>query len=170
MVRGSAVRRRSRHRTASDSGFAVLARSWSWTNGGSDLILLRTDKFGDTLWTKKYGGPYNEFTNGAIKMTPDGGFVIGGSTYSFGPGTPVYFNWYLVKTDANGDTLWTKTFGVSSGNDELKHVLPTSDGNYILCGGRIVSGVTKGVLVKIDTASNTLWGDTLNVEVILDKL
>src|SRR6188768_3019272 len=62
-----------------DSGFALLARSWSWTNGGSDLILIRTDKSGDTLWTKKYGGAYNEFTNGALKMTPDGGFIIGGS-------------------------------------------------------------------------------------------
>jgi hypothetical protein len=143
-----------------DSGFAILGRSWSFSNGGSDILLIRIDKYGDTLWTKHYGGTGNEFTNGAIKLTADGGFVFAGNTNSFGPGTPAGFNWYLVKTDAEGNMLWNKTWG-SSGNDELKHVIPTTDGNYLLTGAWIVSGFSNGVILKIDEWGNTLWGDTL---------
>ncbi|MDD3876272.1 MAG: T9SS type A sorting domain-containing protein [Bacteroidales bacterium] len=143
-----------------DSGYAVLGRTWSFGNGGSDLQLIRLDMYGDTLWTKLYGGTSNEFTNGAIKMTPDSGFIIAGNTSSFGPGTPAGFNWYLIKTDANGVEEWTKTWG-STGNDELKHVLPTSDGNYLLTGAWQVSGMTRGIILKVDAAGNTLWGDTL---------
>ncbi len=143
-----------------DSGFAMLGRSWSFSNGGSDILLIRTDKYGDTLWTKHYGGTGNEFTNGAIKITSDGGFVFAGNTSSFGPGTPAGFNWYLVKTDADGALQWSKTWG-STGNDELKHVIQTTDGNYLLTGAWIVAGFTNGVILKIDEAGNTLWGDTL---------
>lgn len=143
-----------------DSGYAVLARTWSWGQGGSDLMLIRMDKYGDTLWTRLYGGTSNEFTNGAIKLTADGGFIIAGNTSSFGPGTPAGFNWYLIKTDAIGQVSWTKTWG-STGNDELKHVIPTSDGNYLLTGAWQVSGQTKGIVLKVDSVGNTLWGDTL---------
>ncbi len=143
-----------------DSGFAILGRSWSYSNGGSDILLVRTDKYGDTLWTKHYGGTSNEFTNGAIKITPEGGFVIAGNTYSFGTGTPAGFNWYLIKTDFEGNVLWTKTWG-SIGNDELKHVLVTSDGNYLLTGAWLVSGFTTGIVLKIDADGNTLWSDDL---------
>lgn len=143
-----------------DSGYVILGRSWSFSNGSSDILLLRTDKYGDTLWMKHYGGTGSEFTNGAIKITPDDGFVIAGNTYSYGPGTPSGFNWYLVRTDAEGNLIWSKTWG-SAGNDELKHVLVTSDGNYLLSGAWIVSGVTIGVILKIDEEGNTLWSDTL---------
>lgn len=143
-----------------DSGYAVLARTWSWGQGGSDLLLIRMDKYGDTLWTKLYGGSSNEFTNGAIKQAPDGGFIIAGNTSSYGPGTPAGFNWYLIKTDSTGEVIWTKTWG-STGNDELKHVITTSDGNYLLTGAWQVSGQTRGILLKVDSAGNTLWGDTL---------
>ena len=143
-----------------DSGYAVLARSWSWGQGGSDLLLIRLDKFGDTLWTKLYGGTSNEFTNGALRSTPDKGFIIAGNTYSYGTGTPSGFNWYLIKTDSAGNVNWTRTWG-STGNDELKHVLPTSDGNYLLSGAWRVSGQTKGILLKVDATGNTIWGDTL---------
>ena len=143
-----------------DSGYALLGRTWSWGQGGSDLMLIRLNKNGDTLWTKLYGGTSNEFTNGCIKLASDSGFVIAGNTTSFGPGTPAGFNWYLIKTDANGVVEWTKTWGVT-GNDELKHVIPTSDGDYLLSGAWQVSGMTRGIVLKVDSVGNTLWGDTL---------
>ena len=52
-----------------DSGFAILGRSWSFSNGGSDILLIRTDKYGDTLWTKHYGGTGNEFNGHRINCS-----------------------------------------------------------------------------------------------------
>ena len=147
-----------------DSGYAILSHTSSWGQGNFDLQLIRLNKFGDTLWTKLYGGAGKEFSSsGVIKSTPDKGFIIAGNTYSYGIGTPANFNWYLIKTDSLGNASWTKIWG-SSGNDELKHVLPTSDGNYLLSGSWLMSGVggqTKGILLKVDSIGNTIWGDTL---------
>ena len=94
-----------------DSGYAVLGRSWTFTNGGSDLVLWRLDKFGDTIWVKHYGGAQNEFTNGSIQITQDGGFIFAGSSSSYGIGTPSAWNWYVVKTNGNGNEQWHKTWG-----------------------------------------------------------
>ena len=61
----------------------------------------------DTLWGRWYGG--GQADNGyAVQQTLDGGFVIAGETYSFGAGG---YDFYLIRTDSTGDTLWTRTYG-----------------------------------------------------------
>ncbi|MBA7670131.1 hypothetical protein ES703_78274 [subsurface metagenome] len=55
------------------------------------------------IWTKIYGGREKDIGY-SVQETTDGGYIIAGSTYSFGEGTPSYSNVYLIKTDENGDT------------------------------------------------------------------
>ena len=64
----------------------------------------------DTLWTRTYGGVDTDIGHCVIS-TFDGGYIVGGYTDSFGAG---FEDVYLIKTEANGDTSWTKTFGGSS--------------------------------------------------------
>ena len=61
----------------------------------------------DILWTKTFGGANNDFAN-IVQQTIDGGFIIGGSTQSFGSGQS---DIWLIKTDENGDSLWSTTLG-----------------------------------------------------------
>jgi len=87
---------------ALDGGFIIVGRTTSYGNGGSDSYLVKTDSLGIVQWTSTYGGVQNEFAL-SVQLTADGGYIIGGDTWSFGGGTPAYSNIYLNKTDGNGN-------------------------------------------------------------------
>jgi hypothetical protein len=112
-----------------DNGFALIGQTNSFGNGGQDIWVIKTNNLGDTLWTKTYGGT-NDDTAMSIKQTIDGGYIIGASTKSYGNGLT---DFWLIKTDQFGDTLWTKTFGGSS-DDFISDCHQTSDGGYIILG------------------------------------
>lgn len=103
---------------------------------------------------KKYGGTGGD-TGWSAEQTSDSGYVITGSTNSYGAGMS---DVYLIKTDINGDTLWTKTYGgiyPESGAD----VGETSDGGYIIAGTAFGAGNGSGdiYLIKTNSSGDTLW-------------
>jgi hypothetical protein len=61
----------------------------------------------DTLWMKTFAGSNNE-VGYAVQQTVDGGYIVAGATLSFGLGSS---DIWLLKTNANGDTVWTRTYG-----------------------------------------------------------
>ena len=138
----------------SDSGLVIAGYTNSFGHGGYDMYVIKTKKNGDTLWTKTYGGTDWDFAY-SIEQTSDGGFIIAGGTYSYGKGNEDMF---LVKTNAFGDTLWTKTFG-DVNDDEAKSVKQTSDGGYILTGNTKSFGDLSGDMftVKTNSVGDTLW-------------
>jgi hypothetical protein len=94
-----------------------------------DVWMIKTDNNGDTLWTRTYGGIEDD-QGESIQQTDGGGYIIGGTTRSYGTG---YADVWLIKTDANGDSLWTRTFGTI--HTELgSFVRKTMDGGYIITG------------------------------------
>ncbi len=120
---------------------------------------MKTDINGDTIRTRSYGGNYNEIGRSG-QQTSDGGYVIVGSTRSYGQGTPTYTNIYLVKTDTNGDTIWTRVFGDSGFVDDYAYdITQTSDGGYIIAGYTELPNVYHQdfYLVKTDAYGNTIW-------------
>jgi hypothetical protein len=113
--------------------------------------------FAQVTFHKTIGGTQDEFVNG-VQQTADGGYIIVGHTKSFGAGD---MDVYLIKTDANGDSLWTRTYG-SSGNEQGKAVQQTADGGYIISGQ--TSGFGVGLInlyvIKTDNAGNLEWEKT----------
>ena len=141
----------------SDGGFIIAGYTKSFGAGGRDVYLIKTDSDGDTLWTKTYGGEYNEWGR-SIKNTSDGGFIIAGGTASFGD---TLFDVYLIRMHSNGDTLWTKTYGGDS-SDGGNSVQQTSDGGFIIAGWTESFGAGQNDIYLIQTDSNgdTLWTRT----------
>jgi hypothetical protein len=107
-----------------------------------------------STWLKTYGGDMDEWCF-SMQQTTDGGFILTGYTNSFGPGKD---NGYLMKLDAEGDTLWTKVLGGGSW-DALLSVQQTREGGYILCGyTESFGGQFGGIwLIKTDGDGDTTW-------------
>jgi len=140
-----------------DGGYIVAGYSSSF---GNQVYLIKTNAFGDTLWTKTYGGAGTD-EGRSVQQTSDGGYIVAGRTNSFGNGD----QFYLVKTNASGDTLWTKAYGGTS-QDWGYSVQQTNDGGYIAAGWTTSFGNAFQVyLIKTNASGDTLWtrtyGDTL---------
>jgi len=138
-----------------DGGFAILGHTNSFTAGGYDIYLIKTDSDGNTLWTRNYGGSGDDYCGG-FRQTGDGGFIIGGTTNSFGA---VLADYHLIKTDSAGDTLWTKVIN-GDDDDNCTDVGLTWDGGYILSGFSSSSGSAgayDAVLLKTDGDGNVSW-------------
>ena len=137
-----------------DSGYVLIVYPYANLNPIQDFQLVKTDQFGDTLWTRFYGGAEVEVAY-AGEQTTDGGYIIAGRTDSYGGGNS---DFYLLKTDSNGNFLWAKTYG---GNlaDRAFTAMQTSDEGYIL-GGYTASfnaGFFDFYMVRTDSDGDTLW-------------
>ena len=128
----------------------------SFGSGGTDVYLIRTDASGDALWTRTYGGPGDD-EGWSARQTSDG-FIVFGSTASFGSGGS---DVYLIKTDAAGDTLWTRTCG-GTGDDKGYSGELTFDGgvrrrrrDHIFRRRR-----QRRYLIRTDASGETLWTRT----------
>ncbi len=114
---------------AEDGGFLITGFTDSFGAGGMDIYLIRTDTDGNMLWERTFGGPQNEF-GWAMAPTTDGGYVLAGQTESFG-------KWerdgYLVKVNAEGEEIWSQTFGGDQ-EDRLFSIDQSTDGGFILAG------------------------------------
>ncbi|TET23186.1 MAG: hypothetical protein E3J71_03155, partial [Candidatus Stahlbacteria bacterium] len=145
----------------SDGGYVVFGNIVS-PAGSSDIWLVKTDAQGDTVWTKTYGGQALAYCYSG-QQTKDGGYILAG--YIEGAGAGAEDIW-LIKTDPEGDTQWTKTYG-GYGYDEAYSIQQTDDGGYIVTGTH--DGFTSPWdgdmwLLKTDSDGDTLWTKTWAAE------
>ena len=135
----------------SDKGFimgGIYATSTSYDD--FDVLLIKTDSLGDTLWTKTYGGPGYDDCYG-VQQTIDGGYILAGQTVSGSGNGDVW----LLKTFTNGDTAWTRTYGTAQ-MDWGTTVQQTSDSGFIIAATYGLNG-RDAWLIKTDTLGDIMW-------------
>jgi hypothetical protein len=136
--------------TTLDGGYVVVG-TLSY-NFDANIVLLKTDFFGDTVWTKLFGGAQSDMGY-AVQKTDDGGYVLIGSTYSFGISKRIW----LLKTNAFGDTLWTRTYG-GYGDYDGYSVQQSCDGGFIIIGEYYYpTGGIDLIILKADENGNQVW-------------
>ncbi len=140
-----------------DEGYLAAGSTSSFGTGSSDMYLIRTDSLGNLLWQKTYGGSVIDAAYNMIK-TNDGGYLLSGYTSSFGSGG---YDFFMVKTDSLGNTLWTKSFG-GTGWDFAYTAVQTPDSGYVVAGQTYSFGNGNADLyvLRLDYKGDTLWTKT----------
>src|SRR4030095_13078596 len=118
-----------------DNGFIISGYQTIMNGNSIQAILLRTDSIGNIIWTRSYKGASNTYGRGALQIN-DGGFV---SSFIYPIGGV-----FLIKVDANGDSLWSKGFcGIIYSNTIDK----TSDHGFVISG----YDNSRGMIIKTDS-------------------
>jgi parallel beta-helix repeat protein len=140
----------------SDGGYALAGHTSSYGAGNDDVWLVKTDSAGNGQWNKTYGGTNKDIAE-ALVQTTDSRYLLAGYTKSQGAGVG---DFWLVKTDSNGNVQWNKTYG-GPAVDEAHALVQTSDGGYALAGATGSYGANGDFwLVKIapePSASATIY-------------
>ena len=115
--------------TAPDGGYVLVGYSGtgaSTTNG----MIIKTNSSGVQSSMKTYGGA-NQETFRSVALATNGDYLIAGSTESFATGGST--DCWLIRADANGDTLWTTTYG-QAGTDGAYAVTEGCDRGIVAAG------------------------------------
>jgi len=141
----------------SDKGYIITGFTESYNASMNDVLLLKTDENGKKQWHKTYGGSGDDIA-WSIAISQDDGYTIAAQTNSFGNGE---LDAFLIRTDANGDTLWTKTFGGPK-VDRVFSVDLTNDGSILLAGITYSYGAgdRDAYLLLTDPNGELLWQNT----------
>lgn len=119
--------------------------------GPNNLFIVKIDSAGKALWQKGYRNHniYQSAWGNCVQETSDGGLIITG----YGDSNIPYSSTWLLKTDVNGDTLWTKYLLGSEG----RTVNQTNDGGFIVSSN--LNG--HGIVIKTDSIGNVMWTKTV---------
>ncbi|MBK7850635.1 MAG: T9SS type A sorting domain-containing protein [Bacteroidetes bacterium] len=142
-----------------DSGFIIVGTFGSDGFSIGDIYLIKTNKYGDTTWTKSFGGAgYN--LGSSVQQTTDNGYIIVGYAGSFGVGSG---DIYLIKTDSFGNLLWSKTIGEANYTNNGSCVFQTNNSGYIFLSNQTLNIIGAQIdvsLIKVDSVGDILWKKT----------
>ncbi len=115
-----------------DRGYIVSGSTSSFVAGTWDAWILKLTENGSVAWEKTYGNSDFECFE-SVQQTSDGGYIVAGSTDSYGGGGGADDFW-LLKLNSAGGVVWQKTYR-GTGYDYVNSVQQTSEGGYIVVGG-----------------------------------
>lgn len=168
-----------------DYGFILAGSSLSGKTGTKtdanrgdlDYWIWKMDEHGQLDWQRSFGGSGMDLLQ-SILLTADGGYLLGGTSYSDKGGDKKDASlgngdYWIIKLDAKGNEQWQRTLG-GSGQEQLQSILLTADGGYLL-GGSSSSDPGKDIpygkkdknygdmdywLVRLDKDGKEVWQRT----------
>ncbi|MBR9974255.1 MAG: hypothetical protein KFF77_01620 [Bacteroidetes bacterium] len=125
-----------------DGGFILTGMTESYTNGNSDVWLIKTDAGGNMQWSKSFGGTGLDSGQDVIECSSGGYLVAGYGQLSFAGRLYAV----LIRTDELGSEIWKKTYGLSE-RDLFTSVIEAEDGGFVVAGSTETG----------DNGSTVLW-------------
>ena len=140
-----------------DGGFIVAGYTDSFQPGESDTWLLKLNSDGNIAWQKIYGGNAEDWP-ASISITSDNGYIVAGTTESFGAGL---YDLWMLKLGSDGTVIWEKAYG-GTDNDYGIATMQASDGGYIVAGltASFGEGSEDAWIMKLDENGAVTWQKT----------
>ena len=138
-----------------DGGAMVVGDSESFTRLYRDIYIAKVNKDGKTVFARTIGGAKTDEAHALTRMK-DGNFaLVGMREATKGKG---YEEFFAMKIDQNGKSLWTKTFG-DYDDDSLESVTATIDGGIVAVGKTRSYGSqqTDLTVMKFNSDGKILW-------------
>lgn len=149
-----------------DGGYIIVGQSL----GSGDIWLVKVKENGNKQWDKLLDESTQDYAI-TVTQTIEGGYIIGGHTSVKSTYTDLYL--WLIKTDEDGNKLWSKIFNESSNENYAYSIQQTTDGGYIIAAGTInksddsnddysadPNGFSNMCLIKTDEDGNKQWSKT----------
>lgn len=143
----------SQSKQTSDGGYITVGSISTKGAGQQDVYLFKTDKNGNVIWEKPFGGVNAEFGN-SVQPTTDGGYIVVGTKFrtSTGGGQDMY----IVKTDGNGNLSWERVMTTTGGGGGY-WVTETSDGGYAFVGDVFINSSSSVYFIKLFSNGTTAF-------------
>jgi len=140
----------------SNGDFLTVGFTTNPSVGKEDAIIIRTNKFGHTLWTKTYGDTANQHFLGVIEDGIANEYYVVG--HSEGRGTNAT-DGIFMKIDGNGNIIWIKAFG-GNGIEQMRKIIKADDGGFFLIGystSPLGAGLEDNYIVKTNSTGAIQW-------------
>jgi hypothetical protein len=144
-----------------DSGYVIAG----WVRQGNsfdyDLMLVRTDKYGNQKWLKKYGGPNHDGDGNNVNVLKNGNILM--ATCRHAPASTHYDSWLAIINPSNGNIIREQYYEFEWNNCFFTKPIELEDGNIILGGYRSVVNSDSSAVVryasitKINTNGSVIW-------------
>jgi hypothetical protein len=139
-----------------DGGY-IIGGTASDDEDKKDILLLKLNTDGDTMWTRNLGSTHNDESY-CVKPCRDSGFIVCG--YKSNGSNSLDF--YIIKTNASGTLVWNRTYGGAL-NEGSYSIIQTMDDGFAVCGytGSTGSGGKDMLLLKYDADGDMMWQKNL---------
>lgn len=145
-----------------DSGFIVAGQS-GYNSTGLDILIVRIDAQGDTLWTSIIGTPTPDYISG-FTLLDDGTMFIAGQLDASGPfGT---YRMFIARLDSFGQIIWSRRYSPTNTSGSATAIIPLADSSGFFVTGGVSPGMgwqAQTLAMKIDSAGNVLWANHIGL-------
>jgi uncharacterized repeat protein (TIGR01451 family) len=133
-----------------DGGYMIIGRTKATATGEDDILLIKVDDQGNEIWSRTYGGDFDD-EGTAIVTLQDGYAFVGNMKDGVGPDKDIV----IYRIDPQGDVIWAHITIQTPLNEEANDLVLTPEGNLVLVGS--IETFSLAFVAKYDLSGTVKW-------------